>query len=181
MCRNFAFLLVLGLGLVALTSTAALATNYDIRIAGGNDDVEEYTDDHHMYLDSSDLEIPYEGSVGAGNEQVIGLRWIVPVPKGAKILKAYVEIEADTTVGGTESANVIVQGQLSPNAAPFTAATANVTGRPTTTAAGQVVYCQLHGGGPEGAIPGHRGDHSGDHRSARLGGRQCPGPEHQGR
>jgi hypothetical protein len=58
MCKNFAFLLVLGLGLLALTSTAALALNYDIRIAAGVDDVEEYAGDHHMYVDSSDLEIP---------------------------------------------------------------------------------------------------------------------------
>jgi hypothetical protein len=135
MCKSFSSLLILGLGVVALTSTAAFAFSYDIQVATGNDDVEEYTSDHHMYMDSSDLEIPYENDGNPpSSEQVIGIRWIVPVPKGAQITKAYVEIQCDETKGGTNPVNVIIQGQLAPNAPVFTTATADVTGRTPTNA-----------------------------------------------
>ncbi|MCL5279010.1 MAG: hypothetical protein M1376_03785 [Planctomycetes bacterium] len=130
MCKSFAFLL----GLLALTSTAVLGFSYDIRVAGDLDDVEEYVSDHRMYLDSSDLEMPYEDSIAASDEQVIGVRWAVPVPKGAQITKAYVEFQCDETKSGTLAVNLIIQGQLAPNAAAFTSATADVTSRPTTTA-----------------------------------------------
>jgi hypothetical protein len=135
MCKNLAFLLVVGLGVVALTSTAAFAFSYDIQVAAGIDDVEEYTSDHHMYVDSSDLEIPYENDGNPpSSEQVIGVRWIVPVPKGATITKAHVEIQCDETKGGTNPVNVIIQGQLAPDAPAFTTATADVTGRTPTNA-----------------------------------------------
>ncbi len=130
MCKNFAFLL----GLLALTSTAVLGFSYDIRVAGDLDDVEEYVGDHRMYLDSSDLEMPYEDSIDISSEQVIGVRWAVPVPKGAKITKAYVEFQVDETKSGTLPVNLIIQGQLAPNAPAFTAATADVTSRTPTAA-----------------------------------------------
>ncbi len=134
MRKNFAFLLVWGLGVVALTSTAALALNYDIVVATGIDDVEEYVGDHHMYVDSSDLEMPYEDSIDISDKQVIGIRWVVPVPKGAKITKAYVQFNCDETKSGTLAVNLIIQGQLAPNAPVFTTAASDVTSRPTTTA-----------------------------------------------
>ena len=134
MCKNFAFLLVLGLGLLALTSTAALGFSYDIRVANDMDDVEEYVGDHHMYRDSSDLEMPYEDSIDISSEQVIGARWVVPVPKGATITKAYVEFNVDETKSGTLAVNLIIKGQLAPNAASFTDAASDVTSRPTTKA-----------------------------------------------
>jgi hypothetical protein len=134
MCKKFGFLLVVGLGVVALTSTAALAFTYDIVVANGIDDVEEYVGDHHMYVDSSDLEMPYEDSINISDEQVIGIRWVVPVPKGAKILKAWVQFNCDETKSGTLPVNLIIQGQLAPNAAVFTTAASDVTSRPTTNA-----------------------------------------------
>jgi hypothetical protein len=134
MRKNFGFLLVLGLGLVALTSTAAFASTYDLVVANGIDDVEEYVGDHHMYVDSSDLEMPYEDSIDISDKQVIGIRWAVPIPKGAKITKAYVQFNVDETKSGTLPVNLIIQGQLAPNAPVFTTAASDVTSRPTTAA-----------------------------------------------
>jgi len=134
MRKRFTSLLCVGLGVIALTSAAALAFSYDIRIAAGGDDVEEYTAAHNMYVDSSDLEMPYEDSIDAGDEQVIGLRFVVPVPKGTKITKAYVQFTCDETKSGTLPVNLIIQGQLAANAPAFTTADADVTSRPLTKA-----------------------------------------------
>jgi hypothetical protein len=130
MRKKSLFLMCLGFAVVALTSTAALAMNIDVRIVNGNDDVEEYTAAKNMYLTSTDLEMPYEDD-GAPptDEQVIGLRWTVPLPKGSTILKAYVEFTCDDPKGGTNPVNLIIEGQLMANAPAFTAATANLTGR----------------------------------------------------
>jgi regulation of enolase protein 1 (concanavalin A-like superfamily) len=132
--KKFLFRLCLGLGVIALTSTGAFASAIDIRIATGSDDVEEYVSGHDMYLDSSDLEMPYEDSVGAGDEQVIGLRFAVPIPKGAKVTKAYVEFTCDETKSGTLPVNLIIQGQFAPNAPAFGSATADATSRTPTKA-----------------------------------------------
>ncbi len=154
MGKKLVSLLCWVLGVVALTSTAALGLSYDLRVANGMDDVEEYASGHGMYVDSSDLEIPYED---AGNppstEQIIGLRWIVPVPKGAKILKAYVELTCDETKGGTEPVNLIVEGQLAPNAPAFTAATADVTSRAPTKAQVKWTFANWTAGGQKGQSP----------------------------
>jgi len=134
MGKKFTSLLCVGLGVIALSSAAALAAGYDIRVASGNDDVEEYVADHSMYVDSSDLEMPYEDSIVAGDEQVIGLRFVVPIPKGAKITKAYVQFTCDETKSGTDAVNLIIKGQLAANAQAFTGGDADVTSRTPTKA-----------------------------------------------
>ena len=128
--------LVFLLGLIALSSGVTRAVDMvDLRIAAGIDDVEEYVSDHHMYVDSSDMEFPYEDSGNPPSaEQVIGLRWVAPVPAGVQILKAYIGIECDETKGGTNRVNLIIEGQLAPNAPAFTTGTANVTSRTRTKA-----------------------------------------------
>jgi hypothetical protein len=154
MGKKLICLLCLVLGVIALTSTAALGLSYDLKIANGGDDVEEYASGHGMYVDSSDLEIPYED---AGNppstEQIIGLRWTVDIPKGAQILKAYVELNCDETKGGTDPVNVIVEGQLAPNAPAFTAATADVTSRPPTKAQVKWAFVNWTAGGQKAQSP----------------------------
>ena len=125
------FVLVLAL---AGTNTAFGAVAWEGKISTQNDDVEEYVTGGGMYMDSSDLEMPYEDT-GKGTPQVIGLRFLnVDVPKGANIANAYVEFTCDETKGGTEAVSLLIEGELSPNAAEFTTATNNVTGRTRTTA-----------------------------------------------
>jgi len=88
-----------------------------------------------MYVDSSDMEIVYESEGNPpSDEQVIGWRWMVPVPKGATITKAYLEIECDETKNGKDPVNVIIAGQLIANAPVFTTDTANITSRAQTKA-----------------------------------------------
>ncbi|MCL5282262.1 MAG: PA14 domain-containing protein [Planctomycetes bacterium] len=135
MYKRFTSLLCVAVGVLTLTSGAAFALSYDIRIAAGIDDVEEYTDAHNMYTDSSDLEMPYEDDGNPpSSEQVIGLRFAVPIAKGAQVTKAYVEFTCDETKGGTNAVNLIIQGQLAANAPAFTSATGDVTNRSTTKA-----------------------------------------------
>jgi hypothetical protein len=45
-----------------------------------------------------------------------------------------VQFQVDETKGGTEAVNLIIDGELSPNAAGFISDTFNVSGRPKTTA-----------------------------------------------
>ncbi|MCL5279009.1 MAG: hypothetical protein M1376_03780 [Planctomycetes bacterium] len=133
MSKGLVLFLFLGLAVVALT--AAPAFSVDIRIAAGGDDVEEYAAAHNMYVDSSDLEMPYENTgAAASSEQVIGLRFAVPFDKGVKVTKAYVEFTCDETKGGTEAVNLIIQGQLIANAPAFTTADSDVTNRTRTKA-----------------------------------------------
>ena len=82
-------------------------------IAGGNDSVEDQLD-RGMYMGSSDLEFPNDGGL-----QVIGLRFLnVGVPKGVTVTNAYIEFTVDET-SGSEPANLIIDGELSPDAPPF--------------------------------------------------------------
>jgi hypothetical protein len=154
MSKRFVSRLCLVLGVIALTSAAALGMSYDLKVANGGDDVEEYVSSHDMYVDSSDLEMPYEDTgAAAGSEQVIGLRWIVPVPKGAKITKAYVEFVCDESKGGTDPVNLIIEGQLAPNAAAFTTASADVTSRARTTTQVKWAFPNWTGAGQKAQSP----------------------------
>jgi len=87
-----------------------------------------------MDITSSDLEFPYEDA-GKGDPQVIGLRYTnITIPKGTTITNAWVQFQVDETKDGTLPVNVIIDGELVPNAAAFTAAAFNVTSRARTTA-----------------------------------------------
>ncbi len=91
-----------------------------------------------MDLTSSDLEIPYEDEgTPATNEQLIGIRWSVPLAKDAVPQKAYIELVLKEVKGsGTNNApvNVIIEGQLAPNPPTFGSAAKNITNRPRTKA-----------------------------------------------
>ena len=126
------FVLVLTL---AGTNAAFAGRVWENRIS---DDAEEFLPGGDIDTGSSDLEIPYEG-VGKSTPQVIGLRFSnVGIPQGASITSAYVELQCDETKGGTEAVSLIIDGDLSPDAAKFAEVTNNVTGRPRTAA--QVVW-----------------------------------------
>jgi hypothetical protein len=105
------------------------------RIADGADDVEEAVDAGGLDMTSTDLELAYENT-GQGNPQIIGVRFTgIPIPMGATITEAWVRFQVDETKGGTEAVNLIIEGELSLDAAEFTDTVAfNVSSRPTTTA-----------------------------------------------
>jgi hypothetical protein len=133
MCRKLislvSFVLVLAL---AGTNVAFGGTVWEGRISTDPDDVEEEVVGGGIDYSSSDLELPYEGT-GQSNNQVIGIRFLnVNIPKGAGVSNAYLEFTVDEDKGGTEPVSLIIEGDLSPNAAEFSS-TATVTSRPTTT------------------------------------------------
>jgi len=133
MCRKLiylvSFVLVLAL---AGTNVAFGDTVWEGRITFDADDVEEEVDGGGIDYSSSDLELPYEGT-GQSNNQVIGIRFLnVNVPKGAGVSNAYLEFTVDELKGGTDPVSLIIEGDLSPNAAEFSS-TVTVTSRATTT------------------------------------------------
>jgi hypothetical protein len=110
----------------------------DIQIADGSNDAEQHVDDGGMDIGSSDLEIAYEdGGDPATDEQVVGLRFVnVPMENGAPVANAYVEVEVDKVdkQGSQAPVNLIIEGELAPNAAPFEDVASNITDRAVTTA-----------------------------------------------
>jgi hypothetical protein len=136
MCKRLIFLtsfiLVLAL---AGTNVVFAARVWEDRIS---DDAEEDVPGGGIDTSSSDLEMPYEG-VGKSSPQVIGLRFSnVGIPQGASIAKAYVEFQCDEIKDGSLPVSLLIEGELSPDAAVFANVTNNVTSRPRTAA--QVVW-----------------------------------------
>ncbi len=120
---------VLVLGLVS-TNVALGGKVWETRVSSGNDDAEQDVSGGGMDLSSSDLEIFDDGGL-----QVIGLRFVyIPIPKGAIVDNAFVEITCDETKGGTQPVSILVEGELNPNPPTFADVTNNITNRPTTTA-----------------------------------------------
>ena len=100
----------------------------EIGITNTNDSVEE-EESGSMYMGSSDLELPNDGGI-----QAIGLRFLnVEVPQGANILEAYIVFTVDETEAD-DPANLIIQGELVPDAPEFEAIDGNVRDRTTTNA-----------------------------------------------
>ncbi|MHC4534448.1 MAG: hypothetical protein ACYS6K_10890, partial [Planctomycetota bacterium] len=116
------FLFVLALSLITANVTLA-GTVVEISITNGNDSVEEESSGN-MYMTSSDLELP--------DGQVIGLRYLnVELPKDATIIEAYIIFTVDE-LEGDEPANLIIQGELVPDAPPFEAVDGYLRNRTTT-------------------------------------------------
>jgi hypothetical protein len=134
MVKRLSFLLCLALALGLAGSNAVSGAIFDIPIAVATDDIEEKTADGSM-TQNSDLEMPFEsaGTAKGTTPQVIGLRYMVPIPKGAQITKAYVEFMVDETKGGTQAVNLIIDGQLVPNAPAFATTAKNLSGRSPRT------------------------------------------------
>jgi len=110
----------------------------DIQIANGNDDAEQHVGDGRMDIGSSDLELANEDAGDpATDEQVIGLRFVdVPMENGSLVADAYVEVEVDKVdkQGSGAPVNLIIEGELAPDAAPFENVADNITDRAVTTA-----------------------------------------------
>ncbi|NQV33290.1 MAG: discoidin domain-containing protein [Phycisphaeraceae bacterium] len=105
-------------------------TVVEVRVSGGNDDVEEDVGGGGMYTTSSDLEIFSDGAV-----QVIGYIFRgVDVPQGSAISDAYIEFTCDETKGGTLPVNAIITGQLDAYPADFSANSYDVSSRARTAA-----------------------------------------------
>ncbi|MFH1715763.1 MAG: hypothetical protein ABIF19_00295, partial [Planctomycetota bacterium] len=131
MCKRLFLLipLVLVLSLVS-TNVAFGGKVWEARVSSGNDDAEQDVSGGGMDLSSSDLEIFDDGGL-----QVIGMRFVeIPIPKGAIVDNAFVELTCDETKSGTQPVSVLIEGELNPNPPTFADVTNNITSRPTTIA-----------------------------------------------
>ncbi|UII32648.1 fibronectin type III domain-containing protein [Fulvivirga ulvae] len=98
------------------------------RVNSTNDDVEEHQNGS-MYMNSSDIELVYDGSRG---NQSIGLRFQgLSIPQGATILSAHVQFTVDETNSG--SSNLTIKAHDTDNAPAFSTSSYNVSSRPTTS------------------------------------------------
>ncbi|HET9493462.1 MAG TPA: hypothetical protein VFR15_04450 [Chloroflexia bacterium] len=103
------------------------AVTVEVRVAAGSDDAEEAASGG-VSLASSDLELVFDGS-----NQTVGMRFNgLTIPRGAQILYAYVQFQADEAT--TDAASLIIQGEAGDNAATFAATSRNVSLRPRTAA-----------------------------------------------
>jgi len=131
MCKKLIYLVSFVLILSLVGADVALGGKvWESRVSSGNDDAEQDVSGGGMDLTSSDLEIFDDGGL-----QVIGLRFVdIPIPKGAIVDNAFIELTCDETVGGTQPVSVLIEGELSPDTVTFSNATNDITNRPTTTA-----------------------------------------------
>jgi hypothetical protein len=140
MFRKLIFLISLVLVLSLASTNVARGDVVNIQITNGNDDVEERLREDRggaLDVDSSDLEFPYEDAEDPpGDPQRLALRFVdIPIPQSGTIFSAYIEFEVDETKGGTASVNVIIDGQLAPDAEPFVNTPFNISNRPSWTTA----------------------------------------------
>ncbi|MCU0914142.1 MAG: hypothetical protein MUC88_06225 [Planctomycetes bacterium] len=115
----------------------AFGATLDLQIKDGLDDAEEHLADGSMDIDSTDLEFPYEdnGTPSATDPQLNIFRFNVALPKGAVVTKAYLEVEQDETKGNDKPVNVIIEGQLTPDAPAVKNVAKNLSGRAPWTVA----------------------------------------------
>jgi len=138
-CRKMICLVSVVLVLGLLATNVAFGLTFDIRIAADMDDFEQHLNNGDMDGASTDLELAYEDDADpATDEQVIGLRFVnIPIRNGTQVTSAYVEFEVDSISKAASAypVNLIVEGELTPNAAPFLDATNNITDRTSRTTA----------------------------------------------
>jgi hypothetical protein len=92
----------------------------ETRVAAKTDDAEEKSDG------SPDLT---SGNVDLGTRPS-GMRFLLPVPHGAHIVRAYVQFTVDTPQTGT--ANLTIEGEANDNALTFGSSKHNIVNRPRT-------------------------------------------------
>ena len=138
MCKRLLMLTCFALAFALVSANVVSGHVLEIRIADDNDDAEQHLiDNPRMDLGSSDLEIPYEdGGAPPTDLQAIGVRFAVDIGQGTALTSAHLELQADKAdkEGTLEPVNVIIRGELSPDAAQFAGDVTNITDRPTTVA-----------------------------------------------
>src|SRR3954469_3831441 len=125
-----------GLGAIITDGTGAGTIQNDdsaavvnVRIASGNDDVEQRASSGSMTMNSSDLELVTDGT----NVQIVGLRFLgIVIPQGAVITSAYIQFQTDEVT--TAATSLVIRGQDIGDAAAFTTAAFNASSRVTTDA-----------------------------------------------
>jgi hypothetical protein len=107
----------------------AFATNtVTSQVAVSADDAEERISNGVVTLNSTDLELIYDGY-----NQYVGIRFPnITIPQGTTISSAYIDFVVDEVQTGSTS--LTLRGQNADNAAAFATTGYNISGRPLTTA-----------------------------------------------
>jgi hypothetical protein len=124
-------LLVAGLliSFPALGPTQTAGLTLDRYVSEPSDDAVEIVPSGLVTTVSQTIEMNYLG----GANQLVAIRFSsVPIPKGASILRAYIQLHAAGECTGP--ASFLVRGQAADNALTFTASKHDISGRPNTTA-----------------------------------------------
>jgi len=147
MCKRLIFLTSVVLVLALAGTNVALGEVFETVIADGTNDTEEDLNPSKLGeadRGSSDLEFPYEDEEPVepfhSDPQLVGLRFQVDIPAGKLITNAWVRFKCDKDDKLPAAAlpvNVIIEGELSPDAPEFhddAPAVFDLSSRPTTTA-----------------------------------------------
>jgi len=111
------------------TQTPFGYTEVTSQVNASADDAEEAIDTGSVTLGSSDLELGMDGTTS----QLVGMRFNnISIPRGASILAAYVEFEADRT--NSDPTSILLQGQAADHALAFSTSQYNISTRPRTMA-----------------------------------------------
>jgi hypothetical protein len=111
---------------LSASTLSALDPILEKRVAAADDDIEERPSGGTSG-NASDLELGYVGS----RAQEVGIRFTgLDIPQGAQITAAYIQLTADETSSG--DASLLIRGEDSDSAAPFTNVRYDVSSRPVT-------------------------------------------------
>ncbi|WP_192250568.1 metallophosphoesterase [Mesorhizobium silamurunense] len=111
-----------------LASSTAIDPIFETRVATAGDDVEE-KGSGTIGTNINDLELGYDGTT----RQTVGIRFTgINIPQGATITNAYIQFQANEVMTGATS--LLIQGDDTDDASPFTTASFNVSSLPRTTA-----------------------------------------------
>jgi uncharacterized repeat protein (TIGR01451 family) len=115
---------------LSVLCSAASAVNLTQQINSSANDAEEYINSGFVSVNSSDLEINFDG----GEPQLVALKFTpVNVPQGATICSnTYLQFEADES--NAEVTNLIIYADDSDDAANLSATNGDISGRTPTTA-----------------------------------------------
>ncbi|WP_245460285.1 RTX toxin [Mesorhizobium sp. M1B.F.Ca.ET.045.04.1.1] len=105
-----------------------MAELFETRVATAGDDVEE-KGSGTIGTNTGDLELGYDSST----RQTVGIRFTgIDIPQGAIITSAYIQFQANEVKTG--AASLLIQGDDTDDASPFTSTAFNVSSLPRTTA-----------------------------------------------
>jgi hypothetical protein len=134
---------------IVVNETAPQITTEEVRVAASSDDAEERSSGE-MSRTSSDLELVYDRG-----DQKVGMRFRgVDIPKGAIIVEAYIQFQADETHSGSTS--LTIQGEDRDDPAAFSSSSGNISSRRRTAAAvswSPVAWTSVGDAGPDQRTP----------------------------
>ena len=115
--------------LIFLLSSILSATTFSTSVSHNDDDAEQTVGNNTAYLDSSDLELVYDGS---DNKQIVGIRFRhVDIPKNATIINAYIKFKAKSNHSADVSLKISAENVG--NSAVFEEKKRNISNRSKTS------------------------------------------------